>query len=333
MNILFYASDTHCCGHVRGEELARVINKDESTNSLIVKSDILKSDFAWADVMIFQRQMSESVLAKMEMAKKLGIKTIYDIDDMLLEIPESMGEVHDAFSKPEIKRVITLFLQNVDLVITASMELAKAVRRRCETPICVLKNGVCVEDWTDAPHVDDGKTTIGWMGSRSHIYDVAVVSEALRRVMQDTDAHLKLIGWVASEEFDWLGEFEGRVHEEGWVEINTLPFIMADIDIGIAPMQDTPFNRCKSSVKWMQHSAMGIPTVASDIPPYTDDIAHAKTGMLATTEEEWYNCLKALVLDDGLRNTIGKNALLDVMHKHRTAIRAEELIAVCEGLR
>ena len=333
MNILFYVSDTHCCGHVRGEELARVINKDASRNSMIAKSDILSSDFAWADVMVFQRQMTTSVLEKMELANKYGIKTIYDIDDMLLEIPESLGETHDALATPEIKRVIKLFLQNADIITTASVDLAHAVRRYCKTPIYILKNGVCVEDWTAVPHADDGKTTIGWMGSRTHLADVSIVSGALHRIMLDTDAHLKLIGWVGFGEFEWLKDFEDRIHEEGWVEVNSLPYSMADIDIGIAPIQDIPFNRCKSSIKWMQYSAMGIPTVASNCPPYTDDVEHGRTGMLATTEDEWYDCLKALVVDEGARNTIGKNAVMEVLGKHRTALRAEELVAVCEGLR
>jgi len=333
MNVIFYVSDTHCCGHIRGEELARVINTNETSDAMMIKSDVMKSDFAWADVMVFQRQMTEAVYVKMLHAKTCGIKTIYDIDDNLLEIPEELGEVHDALSTPEIQKNIIRFLSGVDVITTSSMTLAEAMRRYCNTPICVLKNGVCVADWAKAERADDGKVTIGWMGSKTHIADASLVSSVLRSVMQETDAHLKLIGWVGNLAFDWLGEFPDRVHEEGWVEVNALPRIMVDIDIGIAPLQDSPFNRCKSSVKWMQYSAMGIPAIMSNIPPYTDDVEHMANGILAGGVDEWHSALKRLVLDGGLRDTLGKNALMDVLRKHSTEQRASEFMSVCKDLK
>ena len=38
--------------------------------------------------------------------------------------------------------------------------------------------------------------------------------------------------------------------------------------IGLAPLLDTPFNRCKSPLKAMDYAALGIAVLASDMPVY-----------------------------------------------------------------
>ena len=329
MNIIFYMSDTHCCGHIRGEEIARQINKGR--DSMIVKANVLKSDYEWADVMIFQRQLTKEVYAKMRMAKEQGIKVIYDIDDLLLEIPEELGEVAAAFNRPEVRENILRFLNDVDLITAASTGLATSLRDYCQTPICVLKNGVNPEDWVRSVTETNG-VTIGWMGSKSHIADAELVSKALHRVMSETDARLKLIGWVGDTAFSWLGEFGDRIQQVGWVEVNILPAAMGDIDIGIAPLLNTKFCAAKSSVKWMQYSAMGIPTVMSPVSCYIDDVEHMKTGVFASNEEEWFGHIKELVEDESLRKAIGRDAMLEILKKHTTKRRSEELLEVCRSM-
>ena len=330
MVIIFYAADTHCCGHIRGEELARVVN-GKGQDSIIVKTNVMKSDFGLADVMVFQRQMTETVYDKMMYAKSLGIRTVYDIDDNLMEVPDNLGDVSDALAKPEIAQCIIKFLRGADLVTTASASLAYAARKYCDTPVCVLKNGICIEDWKKTESHSNAPV-IGWMGSRTHIADAEMVSDPLRQVMQDTDARLKLIGWVGEKEFPWLKDFSGRVDVIDWVEINSLPAVMADLDIGIAPLINTYFNQCKSSIKWMQYSALGIPAVVSPIPPYIEDVEHLRNGVFAGSQEDWYYQIKWLVEHPHARAVVGGNALKDVTEKHTTTHRAAELLAVCREL-
>jgi hypothetical protein len=40
--------------------------------------------------------------------------------------------------------------------------------------------------------------------------------------------------------------------------------------VGIAPLLDTPFNRCKSNLKLLEYGAVGLPTIASNVTPYKD---------------------------------------------------------------
>ena len=331
MNIIFYVSDTHCCGHIRGEELARVINTTHPNDNMIIKSDILKSDYAWANVMVFQRQSSPTILAKMRTAQSLGIKTIYDIDDDLLNMPKDLGGVEVAYNSKETQEGILSFVNCADAITACSMTLAKSLRTKCQTPIYVIKNGVSMSDWGVLSKVDDDKVKIGWMASLSHVSDANVVSSALRRVMEETDACLKFIGWIGEGCLPWIKDFNGRVEVQDWVEVNALPHYMNDMDIGIAPLVDTPFNAAKSSIKWIQYSAMGIPTVMSKMAPY-EDVIDGNTGVFATTDDEWHDALKRLVMNKKERDRIGENARNEVIAHHTTETRAKEFMEICRRI-
>jgi len=43
-----------------------------------------------------------------------------------------------------------------------------------------------------------------------------------------------------------------------------------NLDIGLAPLRDTEFNRCKSNLRWLEMSAFGIPAIASYIEPFSN---------------------------------------------------------------
>ena len=44
-----------------------------------------------------------------------------------------------------------------------------------------------------------------------------------------------------------------------------LPQLIASVDINIAPLQDTVFNRAKSENKWVEAALVKVPTIASDV--------------------------------------------------------------------
>jgi hypothetical protein len=76
-------------------------------------------------------------------------------------------------------------------------------------------------------------------------------------------------------------------------------------DVGLAPLTDNVFNRSKSGLRLLEHSWCGVPTVASDYPPYSD------TGIpcrLASTETEWWRYLDELISCPELRASLAASA-------------------------
>ena len=71
-------------------------------------------------------------------------------------------------------------------------------------------------------------------------------------------------------------------------------FQSQDVDIFIAPLEDNLFNRCKSSVKFLEYSCLGVPGIYSNIDPYSIVIKNNFNGLLAYTNDEWKNSLRKL---------------------------------------
>ncbi|MCJ7696161.1 MAG: glycoside hydrolase family 99-like domain-containing protein, partial [Anaerolineaceae bacterium] len=79
-------------------------------------------------------------------------------------------------------------------------------------------------------------------------------------------------------------------------------------DIFVAPLVDHLFNRCKSPIKFLEYSALGIPGVYSHLDPYQEVISHGRNGYLASSQEDWQHYLVMLIEDNELRHSIAKNA-------------------------
>jgi glycosyltransferase involved in cell wall biosynthesis len=72
---------------------------------------------------------------------------------------------------------------------------------------------------------------------------------------------------------------------------------------------DTPFNRSKSDIKFLDYSAMGAAGVYSRVPAYESSVRHAQTGLLVDNDAgAWVQALETLLSDDDLRLGLVKNA-------------------------
>jgi hypothetical protein len=83
------------------------------------------------------------------------------------------------------------------------------------------------------------------------------------------------------------------------------------LDIGIAPLVDNDFNRCKSNIKWQEYSIAKVPGVFSPTV-YAQTASHiifdGVIGMIAETRDQWYQCLKNYIVCKNLRKDISSHA-------------------------
>jgi hypothetical protein len=62
-------------------------------------------------------------------------------------------------------------------------------------------------------------------------------------------------------------------------------------------------------VKFLDYALAGIPTVCSDVPPYSDFVTDGQNGILcANTEDEWYQAIRTLVLSASRRTEMANAA-------------------------
>lgn len=186
-----------------------------------------------------------------------------------------------------------------------------------------------------------GRVRVGYMGTFTHAEDLRMVLAPLRaflRAHADT-VEFQLVG--VGQTAPCLGLFEGypvRVIEppHGLHYPAFLQWFQKTISwhIAIAPLRSTPFNACKSDLKYLDYTLLGIPGIYSDQPVYTGSVRQGETGLLADdTPQAWLGALNQLYASPGLRERLVRAARDDVNATRLTVHAAAQWAQVFAGLR
>jgi len=78
-------------------------------------------------------------------------------------------------------------------------------------------------------------------------------------------------------------------------------------DIGIMPLQDTPYQRAKCGAKILQYMAAGLPSICSSPGVNRAMMEQSGAGFLADTPAQWEEALTLLCADPHLRRRLASN--------------------------
>ncbi len=181
------------------------------------------------------------------------------------------------------------------LVTCSTPELAR--RFAPHGRVVVLENCVPAA-FLEIEHVDVGGTDplVGWAGSlHSHPRDLEPVGTGVR----DAGVRFRVVGPPAG-----VGEalHVGQVEGTGDLQLKDWHPAVAELDVGIAPLADTKFNRAKSWLKPLEYAALGVPFVASPTPEYERFGRDPCLGLYASRPRDWAAMLR-LLKDPGWRVT------------------------------
>ena len=79
---------------------------------------------------------------------------------------------------------------------------------------------------------------------------------------------------------------------------------MAGFDIGVVPLDDTPFEQAKFPFKLLQYLALGVPSVSARVGTAASLIHDGENGLLAGTADEWQQHLETLIANRTLRSKL-----------------------------
>jgi len=100
---------------------------------------------------------------------------------------------------------------------------------------------------------------------------------------------------------------------------------------GLAPLQDTPYARCKDVYKVKTYMACGVPTIATGIGNNVEVIEDGKTGYLVNTVQEWQDRLLKLVRYPELARAMGIAAREDCLRQFSHEAVIPEWVASLEA--
>lgn len=207
--------------------------------------------------------------------------------------------------------LLRLLAAEADGCLASTPHLAEVFKSYGAKNVYVYPNSLDLE--ANYPYFDVGdhpEVRILWCGGSSHFIDLWPCVQSLVKVLK---AHPNAKLTVFGQEFNFFRKHLPAEQFEfvPWVEFPAYPFRLATLapDINLCPLRDTPFNWCKSAIKWYEPSAIARPaaTLAANIGPY-QEIADGETGYLYDNMEEFEAKLEKLILDGENRKRIARNA-------------------------
>lgn len=295
-----------------------------------------RSPDAWVDssrAVVLQRvPVDARVRALCAHARERGIRTVFDLDDLLFDANHVLELDAGIFASPFEREWardhavrIGEALALCDHVVVSTETLREAVERRFEhANVTVVPNVVSTQMLRDFDKARDerdanSRLRIGFFsGTPTHDDAFASIAPALDRVLSSRpDVELVLTGPVTLPAT--LAAHESRVVRQPLFAAADYPRALHGVDIHLAPLRDCAFDRAKSALKWLEASLVGRPLVASGHGEYGATIDHDVTGYVCRTQDEWTRTLLLLIDEPLRRSRIGESARAAVRSSWTTA--------------
>lgn len=275
------------------------------------------------DVMIWQPVFYDHTLQFFnEIRQKYGKSTFIETDDNYLDVPP-WNEAQRSFGPTSSHRYYATEAMSWSDGMFTTTPYLKDLYGKFNENIHVIENSLDFKGdrkfvgWDKVSVRKHKGIRIGWIGGRSHFEDLMMVAPALREILERyPEVTLVLVNSAIKPSCEALGikyPFEGlkNVHyADRSVHINRYAQFMASFgfDIGIAPLVDCNFNRAKSNLRWLEYSALKVPSVSTDISHFSQTVRNGVDGFLVKDLQEWVTKLGLLIRDKNLREEIGRQA-------------------------
>jgi len=181
--------------------------------------------------------------------------------------------------------------------------------------VYVNRNVIDFDVWWRLNRKEHKRPRIIWQGSPSHYNDWYTIKKPLAKLFLKHDFDLYLLGSAYPGLIP--KKYMDRVHILPWVpfEAHSYRMMALEPDFAIIPLEDSSFNRNKSSIKWLEMSAMGIPSVVSNFTPYKE-VVSKKTSIPFASDKEFYDGVELLLTNRGVRKNLGNAAYQEVKKHH-----------------
>lgn len=314
----FLSTDEH--GRVRGGSLlarARTLARAlKRARRVVAAAD------AW-DVVLVQRGIG--LLFDRSLLKRL-LRTrtplVYDFDDAVY-LPQEQGRRWvETLRDPD--GTTRAFCRAAHVVLAGNDHLAAfahdVVGAEAAGRVRVLPSVVDTDRFAPAAR-DAGVPTLGWVGSDSTVPYLESLGPALRELAGRVPHRLVVVAGAR------------RPHLPGvtydfvpWSPDTEVAHFQA-LDVGLYPLDDTPWSRGKCGFKALQYMACGVPCVASPVGVLRDIVRPEETGLHADNPAAWVDACERLLTDPEARARMGHAGRALVLAEYSVDTAVPRLLA------
>ncbi|MCJ8331219.1 MAG: glycosyltransferase family 4 protein [Lentisphaeria bacterium] len=320
MRVLFlYSNEKLASTRIRILNLIPYLSKKSIACTAIRYKEFEIKDAANYDMLVIQKKMV-SMLDYWKL-KKLKIPIVFDFDDAIFSRDKEKNGSYVSRSRQtkfnQTKKLADAFIcgnkylasfcpDGTNIVVAPSPvphELAQKNYSRANQPI-----------------------RIGWVGSASTLPMLERIDSELNDLQRSHPFELHII---ADRNYAAKNS-KLQIVNHRW-EAETQEAIIAEFDIGIMPLQESPWTLGKCSYKLLQYMAASIPALGSNIGMNQEIIQHNKNGILVD-DGDWAKALSELIMDPNKRKMLGTAGRKTILENHTYDVYTQKWYALIQKL-
>jgi len=270
------------------------------------------------DVVIIEKELFPFLPAIAErLLHMFGVPYLVDYDDALFHRYDCHSS---ALVRLFLGRKIDVVMRHSAMVVAGNEYLAERARQARAFRVETIPTVVDIECYRPRQEMVNDIPIVGWIGTpkTSHyLHSLIPVFEALQKVMH---VHFVAVGARKEDFIDTI------IEVWPWSEDTEVASIK-QFDIGIMPLDDSPWERGKCGYKLIQYMACGIPVVASPVGVNSTIVVPEENGLLANTLDEWQEALVYLLQADiSYRVSLGRAGRNYVKNWYTLQVQAPRLL-------
>ena len=305
MKMYYIAADRGALSYWRCVLPGYYLNRKGLAEVAIDFGRFLKEYVDWADLVVVQRVLGQSIKHLIEYCHMTKKKVVYDLDDNLFNMPDSPEyRIEGAEMIPIQAKEIMLMC---DAVSVSTEGIYEAIVEECiEVRRFILLNYFDFTQWAKL-NIQHDHFLVGWAGGHYHVQDLDMVVPGLKQIING-NKHVTLV-FIGACPMSLILEHPNRVFLQEFVPVEVFPKTMAAMrfDIGLAPLFPTEFAKSRSNIRLLQYSALEIPSVCSYWGEYARMVDDGFPCMVVNNDN-WADCIQELIDNKEKRQYIGKEA-------------------------
>ncbi|GGX70563.1 hypothetical protein GCM10007385_44510 [Tateyamaria omphalii] len=272
-------------------------------------------------------------------ARRLRLPILYDIDDPLFSIAayETYGNMQalDPWMKVHFLSEAPKYLammNGADMLSMSTPGLADHASQLSVRPVHVRRNFADEDTLRDgaramqSERLDDGLFRVAFAsGSQGHEVDFKTILPAIEAFVSGAaDRRLMLLGHFDLNHLPQI--VADRTEVVPFSDYDAYLEALSRADCAVMPLADDLFNRCKSAVRVIDASSVGVPSIVGQVGDLAQMVEQGKTGFVADTIEDWQQGLAALYRDRRFAADMGR-AARETLEKRWSAQPEDHIIS------
>ena len=283
----------------------------EIQSNFMYLADVSPSDIDSHDVIIFMRPDNGYSWRIAQQARQAGHVVVTFCDDDLLNLPKTNPTI------PWRKKGLIKTLGKSDVIWSSSRYILDKYKRYTVGKRTATIDTIVQPEELDGidSKEDGGSVSIVYAASQSHssLFE-KYISPIVPRLADEFGDSLSFT--FISAHPDVKGVKCEYIH--GMPLLKYRKFMKErHFDIGVAPLHNDEFSKCKYFNKFLEYTTHGMVGVYSNAEPYTYVVKNGVNGMLADDDpDSWYQALSALIKEKSLRQKCVRNAVQYIKDDH-----------------